>query len=86
MIITKQKDKADILKYLEGEDRIFIFGCGECATVCKTGGEKEVEDMKKFLEANGKAKQSRGFNNYGLRAWCPVPKREFEGFEASSYY
>jgi ferredoxin len=55
MIITKQKDKDEILKYLEGENKVFIFGCGECATACKTGGEKEVNEMKKFLEANGKA-------------------------------
>ena len=54
MIITKQKDKKEVLKYLEGEDKIFIFGCGECATACKTGGEKQVAEMKKFLEANGK--------------------------------
>jgi len=54
MIITKEKDKDEILKYLEGADKVFIFGCGECATVCKTGGEKEVNEMKKFLEVNGK--------------------------------
>ena len=54
MIITKQKEKSEILKYVEGEDKIFIFGCGECATVCKTGGEKEVAEMKRFLESNGK--------------------------------
>lgn len=54
MIITKQKDKSDILKYLEGDNKIFIVGCGECATVCKTGGEKEVNEMKKFLESRGK--------------------------------
>lgn len=54
MIITKQKDKDDILKYLEGEKKIFIFGCGECATVCKTGGEKEVNQIKKFLQDHGK--------------------------------
>ncbi|MBU4376119.1 MAG: methylenetetrahydrofolate reductase C-terminal domain-containing protein [Candidatus Omnitrophica bacterium] len=55
MIITKQKDKSEILKYLGKESRIFIIGCGECATVCKTGGEKEVADMKKFLESHGKS-------------------------------
>ena len=54
MIITKQKDKSDILKYLEDDAKVFIVGCGECATVCKTGGEKEVNEMKKFLESHGK--------------------------------
>ena len=55
MIITKQKEKSEILKYLEGENKIFIIGCGECATACKTGGEKEVAEMNKFLEGHGKA-------------------------------
>ena len=54
MIITKQKDKNEILKYLEGENKIFIFGCGECATTCKTGSENEVREMQKFLEEHGK--------------------------------
>ncbi|MEA3305557.1 MAG: methylenetetrahydrofolate reductase C-terminal domain-containing protein [Candidatus Omnitrophota bacterium] len=54
MIITKQKDKNEILKYLEGENKIFIFGCGECATICKTGGENEVYEMRKFLGEHGK--------------------------------
>lgn len=53
MIITKQKDRSEILKYLGKEARIFIIGCGECATVCRTGGEKETADMKKFLEGHG---------------------------------
>jgi len=53
MIITKAKDKKEVLDVLEG-DKVFIFGCGECATVCKTGGEDEVEQMKAFLESNGK--------------------------------
>ncbi len=54
MIITKQKDKSEILKYLADDKKIFIVGCGECAAVCKTGGEKEVDEMKKFLENHGR--------------------------------
>ncbi len=54
MIVTKAKDENKILEYLEGEDKVFIFGCGECATTCKTGGEEEVAGMKKFLKANGR--------------------------------
>ena len=54
MIITKQKDKKTILEYLKGDKKIFIAGCGECATVCKTGGEEEVLSMKNFLGKHGK--------------------------------
>ena len=49
MIITKQKDFHEILKSLNNKP-VFIFGCSECATLCNTGGEKEVLDMKKALE------------------------------------
>jgi len=54
MIITKQKDIKDILKYLEGEERIFLIGCGECSATCKTGGEDDVKRMKETLEKEGK--------------------------------
>lgn len=54
MIITKQKDFEAILGYLEGQGKIFLLGCGECATTCKTGGEEEVAEMSKALEARGK--------------------------------
>lgn len=54
MIITKQKYFDDIYAFLKGYTNIFIIGCGECATQCKTGGEKEIEDMKKVLSDAGK--------------------------------
>jgi hypothetical protein len=53
MIITKQKPIEDIMKCLDKVERIFIVGCTQCATVCKTGGEEEVKKMKEFLEAKG---------------------------------
>jgi len=54
MIITKQKEFKEILKYLEGEKKIFIVGCGECSATCKTGGEEDVKKMKEFLEKESK--------------------------------
>lgn len=54
MIITKQKDFKEVLKYLAGENKIFLIGCGECSTTCKTGGETEVKQIKKALEKEGK--------------------------------
>lgn len=54
MIIAKQKDFADILGMLEGSHRVFIVGCGECATATQTGGAVQVEEMKQRLEAEGK--------------------------------
>lgn len=54
MIIQRQKSFEDILKSLEGESKVFIAGCADCATACKVGGEEEVADMKRRLEEAGK--------------------------------
>ncbi len=54
MIIQKQKPFEEILEELEEDQKVFIAGCSECATTCKTGGEEEVEAMKEKLQAEGK--------------------------------
>ena len=64
MIITKGKPIDEILKYLEGAKGIFIAGCAQCATVCKTGGEDEVKKMKELLEEHGK-------NVVAIEVWDP---------------
>ncbi|HEX7628653.1 MAG TPA: methylenetetrahydrofolate reductase C-terminal domain-containing protein [Candidatus Methanoperedens sp.] len=53
MIISRQKEFNDILKLLS-EKNLFIIGCGKCAKKQRVGGEPEVLDMKKKLEAAGK--------------------------------
>ena len=55
MIITKQKEFKEILKYLEGQTKLFLIGCGECSTTCKTGGEDDIKKIKEALEKEGKA-------------------------------
>ena len=54
MIVSKQKDISQILKYLENEKKIFLIGCGECSTTCKAGGEEEIKKIKDILEKEGK--------------------------------
>jgi len=54
MIITEQKPFQEILESLKGYTKIFLVGCGECATTCKTGGEEELLKMKAELQAHGK--------------------------------
>ena len=49
MIITKQKKFEELLSSV-GKDPVFIVGCNECATLCHTGGEKEVLAMKDAFE------------------------------------
>ncbi len=54
MIITEKKPPEELLAMLEGVERVALVGCGSCAAACKTGGAPELEEMKAFLEANGK--------------------------------
>ncbi len=54
MIITKQKPLQEIESFLSKYEAIFICGCSECATLCKTGGEDEVKLLKEKLEKKGK--------------------------------
>jgi len=53
MIIIKQKSLDEILSYFQPDDRIFIVGCSECATMCQAGGEEEVKSMTKYLKERG---------------------------------
>ena len=48
--IAKQKPFDEIKQQLENFDRVYVIGCGTCATMTKTGGKEEVLDMKKHLE------------------------------------
>jgi hypothetical protein len=52
--ITKQKSVEEIEQELGGFDRIYITGCGTCATMTKTGGKEEVVKMKEHLQELGK--------------------------------
>ena len=52
--VTKQKPLEEILPSLGKAKKVFIIGCGTCATICHTGGRAEVLEMKEKLEAEGK--------------------------------
>ena len=54
MIISQQKSPEDLLFSLKEYRKIFLVGCGECATACKSGGEPEIAKMRQFLEEAGK--------------------------------
>lgn len=54
MIITQKKPIDELMGMLAEAKNIAIIGCGSCATACATGGEKEVGELKAYLEANGK--------------------------------
>ncbi|MBA7708793.1 hypothetical protein ES703_117697 [subsurface metagenome] len=52
--ITKQKPFDEIKEQLDRFDRVYIAGCGTCATMTRTGGREEVMNMKGRLEELGK--------------------------------
>ena len=54
MIISQQKPLNDLLSSLKGYNKIFLLGCGECATTCKSGGQPEVDKIQRELENAGK--------------------------------
>ena len=53
MIITSKKPREELLAMLQGVHKVAIVGCANCAAACQTGGEKEVQEMKAFLEEQG---------------------------------
>jgi len=55
MIISEQKNLVEILELLKDYQKVFLVGCGECATTCKSGGKDELLKMQQELEKNGKA-------------------------------
>ena len=54
MIITKKREFKDLMENLKNYDSFFLIGCSECASLCGTGGEPELESLKETLEAEGK--------------------------------
>ena len=52
--ITRQKPLEEIEQQIEGLERVFIIGCGTCATMTNTGGREQVLDMKEHLQGLGK--------------------------------
>src|SRR4030042_779243 len=54
LTITKQKPLEEIIGSLNRCQKVYIIGCGTCATTLHTGGKSEVLEMKKQLEASGK--------------------------------
>ncbi len=54
MIITEQKSFSEIWENIKNNDNFIIIGCGLCATSTKTGGEKEVNDLKNKILEKGK--------------------------------
>ncbi len=45
MIVAEPKPFKEIYESVKGYTRICVIGCGDCVTVCHTGGQKQVEEL-----------------------------------------
>ncbi|MFW6105218.1 MAG: methylenetetrahydrofolate reductase C-terminal domain-containing protein [Chloroflexota bacterium] len=54
MLISEQKPIEEILSYLDVDKDIFLIGCKACAEGWGSGGEKQVAEMGKSLQEQGK--------------------------------
>jgi hypothetical protein len=54
MIITKKRDYKQLMENIKDYNSFFLLGCSECSTLCGTGGEPELKEMKETLEKEGK--------------------------------
>jgi len=54
MLISEQKPLEELLSYLEGDKSLFLIGCKGCAEGWGSGGEKQVVEMGKSLQEQGK--------------------------------
>lgn len=54
MIISEAKPLAELEAALAPFGRLFLVGCGACATACKAGGEEEVFRFQEWLASQGK--------------------------------
>ena len=68
MIISQQKSFKEIKSLLAEKKKVFIIGCGLCATLCQSGGEEQVLEMKERLISAGK----EVFGHIVIEAVCHV--------------
>ena len=52
--LTKQKPFDEVIQLSDQLNRVFLIGCGTCATMTNTGGINEAQAMKKSLQDEGK--------------------------------
>jgi ferredoxin len=54
MIVSEKKSVEEILRLIEDKEKIFIIGCGDCATACRVGGVEDIPSFATELKQYGK--------------------------------
>jgi ferredoxin len=53
MIGTQSKPFDELMDTVRGAKNVGILGCGDCAAVCRTGGEEQVKELAEKLTRQG---------------------------------
>ncbi|MBN1115361.1 MAG: methylenetetrahydrofolate reductase C-terminal domain-containing protein [Oligoflexia bacterium] len=53
MIVSETKPMEEIVELLEGYKKVFIVGCGDCASACRVGGIEDLPPIAEKLEEHG---------------------------------
>lgn len=54
MFLTEKKEPREIEESLSKYKKVGIVGCASCASVCLTGGSREVREMENYIRKLGK--------------------------------
>ncbi|NQT52139.1 methylenetetrahydrofolate reductase C-terminal domain-containing protein [bacterium] len=54
MIVADSKPLGEVFGFIQNYRKVLVLGCGECVTVCHTGGEKEVAVLAQALRLKAK--------------------------------
>ncbi len=87
MTISELKALEEILEYLKGQERVFLVGCSDCASVVQVGGEEQLKEMTEKLEEHGKKVTGTvigepGCHLLGLKRQFREHKEEIEAADA----
>jgi len=87
MTISEPKPLEEILGMLQGQDKVFLAGCSDCATVVQVGGEDQLKAMAAKLTESGKTVTGMliaepGCHLLGLRKEFRAHRQEIDSADA----
>jgi hypothetical protein len=87
MTISEPKSLEEILGTIEGQEKLFLVGCSECATVVQVGGEDQLKAMTAKLAEHGKTVTGTlvaepGCHLLGLRKEFRAHRQEIDAADA----